>query len=185
MQRLKASRRAALARVAVIKQKEASLKQESTRNIEQQRRQKENDAVLKVDASRAAAVARAGRVAAGKRQRERELDLARQAEARAKQERVAAVLAYDEAKADEREKQVRNETYRRIQRKERHRELALQQEEDERMDRMRLYEGGEGHAVPPFPPAVQSARSFFSIEGPVVSTSAKTAFLCCFVKIIF
>lgn len=122
----------------------------------------------RVDELRSVAVARAGSVAAQKRHRKREVERSRRAEARAKRERVAAVLAYDETQADEHEIRMRRETARRIQRERRCRQLALQRQEDERMERMRLYEGGRRYDIAPVAPAVQTARSFFSISGSAV-----------------
>lgn len=175
-EQLKASRRAALARVASQKQKAEARRQQEEVKSDEDRRKREAEAAKRADALRSVAAARASAAAAEKRQRERERELARSAEAEAKRERVEAVLAYDEARADEREKQVRNETYARIRREERRRELALRRQEDERAEKMRLYEGGGRYnagasstpaSVPP--PAVQSARSFFSITGSAVS----------------
>lgn len=171
-EQLKASRRAALARVATQKQKAETRRQQQEAKSEEDTRKRGAEAAKRADALRSVAAARASAVAADKRQRERELELTRLAEAEAKRERVEAVLAYDEARADEREKQVRNETYGRIRREERRRELTLQRQEDERAEKMRLYEGGEKYNIgassilaPVPPPAVQSARSFFSITG--------------------
>ncbi|CBN76751.1 hypothetical protein Esi_0000_0565 [Ectocarpus siliculosus] len=193
IERLKASRRAALARAASQIQKAKSQKQEAEARSEGERQTREAEAARKAHALRSAAAARGSIVAAEKKQRERQLGLVRQAEAEAKRERVAAVLAYDEAQADERERRVRNETYARIRREERRRELALQRQEDERVEMMRMYEAGERYkgtspvaTVLPAPvPAVHSARSFFSItdsasiaetvvgdNGPGVASSA-------------
>lgn len=178
-EQLKASRRAALARVASQKQEAEARRRQKEAKSEEDRRKRETEAAERADALRSVAAARACAAAAEKRRRERELELTRLAEAEAKRERVEAVLAYDEALADLREKQVRNETYARIRRGERRRELASQRQEDERAEKMRLYEGGERYnnigasSIPPAssvpPPAVQSARSFFSITGSVVS----------------
>lgn len=182
IERLKASRRAALARVASQKQKAEAEKNIAEAKSEEVRQKREAEAAKRADALRSAAAARGSSVAAEKRQRERELELARQAEAEATRERVAAVLAYDETQADERERQVRNETYARIRREERRRELSLQRQEDERAERMRLHECGEKHksafSTPGFvpPPAVQSARSFFSITGSTVSKASRRKF---------
>ncbi|CAM9631154.1 unnamed protein product, partial [Hapterophycus canaliculatus] len=173
IERLKASRRAALARVASAKQKETE-KREANEKAEEERRKREPAATKRADALRSVAAARAGAVAAEKRQQERKMALVRQVEEEAKRERVAAVLAYNEAEADEREKQVRNETHVRIRREERRRELALRRQEDERAEMMRLHEvGGKYQSAAAVaasiyastPPPVQSARSFFSISG--------------------
>ena len=181
-EQLKASRRAALARVASQKRKAEARRRQREAKSEEDRREREAEATKRAEALRSVAAARASAAAAEKRQRERELELARLAEAEARRERVEAVLAYDEARADLREKQVRDETYARIRREERRRELAQQRQEDERAEKMRLYEGGQrynntgasGGIIPASvpPPAVQSARSFFSITGSAVS--AKT-----------
>lgn len=163
--------------MASQKQKaEARLQREEARS-EADRLKREAEAAGRANALRSTAAARASAVAAEKRRQERELELTRLAEAEAKRERVEAVLAYDEARADEREKRVRNETCARIRREERRRELALQRQEEERAEKMRLHEGGGERysigtssipdSVPP--PAVQSARSFFSIAGSAVS----------------
>lgn len=167
-QRLKASRRVALARVTSQKQKEVLLKQQIEQKKEEDRHRREAETVAKMSTFRAAAVARAASVSSETRQRERELELIRQAETSVKRERVAAVLAYDETKADKRENIMRKETCRRIQREERRRKLEQQQHEDERMEKMMLYEGKNRLATSPVPPAVQSARSFFSISGSTV-----------------
>ncbi|CAM9624322.1 unnamed protein product [Ectocarpus sp. 12 AP-2014] len=171
IEQLKASRRAALARAASQIQKAKSQKQEAEARSEGERQKRQAEAARKAHALRSAAAARGSIVAAEKKQRERQLELVRQAEAEAKRERVAAVLAYDEAQADERERRVRNETYARIRREERRRELALQRQEDERVEMMRMYEAGERYKgtspvatmIPAPVPAVHSARSFFSI----------------------
>ncbi|CAM9916221.1 unnamed protein product [Scytosiphon promiscuus] len=155
IERLKASRRAALARVASAKQKEDE-KREAKAKSDEERRKREPEAAKRADALRSVAAARAGAVAAEKRERERKSAVLRQAEAEAKRERVAAVLA--------------------IRREERRRELALQRQEDERAEKMRLHEVGGKYecatavaanlsASTLLPPAVQSARSFFSISG--------------------
>ncbi|CAM9248345.1 unnamed protein product [Ectocarpus fasciculatus] len=171
VERLKASRRAALARAASQIQRAKSQKQEAETRSEGERQKREAEAAQKAHALRSAAAARGSIVAAEKKQRERQLELVRQAEAEAKRERVAAVLAYDEAQADERERRVRNETYARIRREERRRELALQRQEDERVEMTRIYEAGERYKgaspvatmIPDSVPPVHSARSFFSI----------------------
>ena len=168
IQHFKASRRAALARVASQKQKELARKHNAECSAEEERRQKDAEVALRADELRSVAVARAGSVAAQKRHREREVELSRRAEARAKRERVAAVLAYDETQADEHEIRMRRETARRIHREGRRRELALQRQEDERMERMRLYEGGGRYDIAPVAPVVETARSFFSISGSAV-----------------
>lgn len=177
IERLKASRRVALERAASQIQKAKSQKQEAEARSEGERQKREAEAARKAHALRSAAAARGSIVAAEKKQRERQLELVRQAEAEAKRERVAAVLAYDEAQADERERRVRNETYARIRREERRRELALQRQEDERVEMMRMYEAGERYKgaspvatmIPAPVPAVHSARSFFSITDSAVS----------------
>eukprot|EP00752_Nemacystus_decipiens_P007290 g6523.t1 len=173
-EQLKASRRAALARVASQKKKAEARRRQEEAMSDDDTRKKEAEAAERVDASRSVAAARAGAAAAEKRQQERERELTRLAEAEARRERVEAVLAYDETRADLRERQVRNETYARIRREERRREKALRRQEDERAEIIRLREGRERYniggasgiipaSVPP--PAVQSARSFFSITG--------------------
>lgn len=170
IQHFKASRRAALARVASQKKKELARKKQAERDAQEERRKREAEVAARTDELRSVAMARAESVAAQKRHREREVEMFRRAEVRAKRERVAAVLAYDETKADEHEKRMRKETSYRIQREKRRRQLALQQQEDERMERMRLYERGGRYDVAPVAPpaAVQTARSFFSVSGSVV-----------------
>lgn len=191
IERLKASRRAALARVASQKQQAEAKKQHAQAKTEEVRRKREAEAAKRADALRSAAAARSSSVAAENRQRKRELELTRQAEVEATRERVAAVLAYDETQADERERQVRNETYARIRREEKRRELALQRQEDERAERMRLYECGEKYicssTTPSFvpPPAVQSARSFFSITGSTVSEARRKYVAAFFSSVLF
>lgn len=177
IERLKASRRAALARVAHKKQQKEAQQQEVERTAMEETMRKEAEVASKADALRAAAAARAATAAAEKWKKERELENLREAEAHAKRERVAAVLARKDSEVVERERQVRNETIRRIRREEWRRELERQRQEDERVERVRLYEAGEragaaapaglaGLAGPPLSlpqPAVQSARSFFSV----------------------
>lgn len=186
LERLHASRRAALARVTAQKQKVVSKRQRAERDATEEKRRRDAEACAREDASRAAAVARAEVAAAEKRQRHREAEMVRQTEMNVKRERVAAVLAYDERKADEKEKRVRNDTYRRIQREEKRRELVLQRQEDERMEKIRLHEAGQRYAAstagvgvgafradsvanPARTPAARSARSFFSVAGSTVS----------------
>lgn len=167
--------------MASQKQKAEAEKQHAEAKSEEVRQKREAEAAKRADALRSAAAARGTSVAAEMKQRERELELTRRAEAEAKRERVAAVLAYDETQVDERERQVRHETYVRIRREENRRELALQRQEDGRAERMRLYEcggkynnNGASNTIPGFvpPPAVQSARSFFSITGSTVSETS-------------
>lgn len=113
------------------------------------------------------ALNRARIVFAENKQRKRELDESRQTQACIKRERVAAILAHKEGDIAERERQLRADTYGRIKREEKRRELLQQRQEDERMERIRLYE--TERYVPAQPPGVQSARSFFSITGSTVS----------------
>lgn len=169
--KFKASRQAALARVASLKQKEGAQKREAERKAEKERQETKAESAARATALRAVTSTRVKKAATVNRQREREAELIRRDEERAKRERIAAVLAYDEAKADERERQVRSETYHRIRREERRRELSLQCQEEERMERMRLHEAGERYVDPPVAPAVQLARSFFSVAGSTVSES--------------
>ncbi len=184
MERVKASRRAAVARLASQRKKAEAQRRKTEEEAREASRRREAEAAKAAEALRLAAAARGRTVAAETRQRERELKLARQAEAEARRERLEAVLAYDEARADEREKRVRSETCARIRRGERRRELALQREEEERAEKMRLYEGGNRYgsalgtpvSAPP-PPAVQSARSFFSVTGSAVSEHEETGWV--------
>lgn len=150
-------------------------------------KRKEAEVMAKANAQRAAAIARAAKVAAQKVLKEQELENQRETEARLKREKVAAVLARKDADVVERERQIRRETLRRIRLEEQRREQQRKREEDEREERMRLYEAGERasaataivdpggrehHRNLPGPPpsrsstvqpAVQSARSFFSL----------------------
>lgn len=178
--RLKASRRAALARITLINHQKEAQKKEADRIAEETVRKREAKAVATADTLRAAAVARAAIAAAEKRVEARKLQEAKETEVRARQERVAAVLSRKDSDVVDRERQVRRETYLRIKREERRRELESQRQEDERMEMIRLYEAGERYAAPASyhepsqstrpaggamaqQPAVQSARSFFSV----------------------
>lgn len=187
IERLKASRRAALARVSHRKQQQDAQNQEFKQALMEEGKRKEADVMAKVDAQRAAAVARAAKVAAQNMLREQELENEREAEARLKRERVAAVLARKDADVVERERQIRHETFKRIRLEERRRDRQRQREVDEREERIRLYEAGEGAAAATaavglgggqhlgdlsgtpttrssiLQPPVQSARSFFSV----------------------
>ncbi|CAM9218109.1 unnamed protein product [Sphacelaria rigidula] len=187
IERLKASRRAALVRVSHRKQQQDAQNQEFKQALMEEGKRKEADVMAKVDAQRAAAVARAAKVAAQNMLREQELENEREAEARLKRERVAAVLARKDADVVERERQIRHETFKRIRLEERRRDRQRQREVDEREERIRLYEAGEGAAAATaavglgggqhlgdlsgtpttrssiLQPPVQSARSFFSV----------------------
>lgn len=177
VERLKASRRAAITRVAYRKQQEKAQKHEVERAAMEEAKRREAELASKADAIRAVAAVRAANAVAENMRKERQLENTREEEARAKREKVAAVLARKDSEVLERERQVRNETIRRIRREEKRRELERQREEDEQIERRRLYEAGEraaaaapaglgGLARPPMSlpqPVVQSARSFFSV----------------------
>lgn len=164
--RLEASRRAAQARVASVRHLEAARKERMHLTEQQCMRQKEAEARAKASALRSAAVARAVMAATYMRRREQELQEITEAEAHAKRERVAGVLAPKDSEVLDRERQLRVETYRRIRQQERRKEAAQKhQEEMIRQDEVRR--------TIPAPSTIHSARSCFSITGSTVSQSNK------------
>ena len=168
IERLKATRRAALARVASVKHQE-ELKKEAQRKADEENRRRRAEVAATATVLQAVVSARASRVAAEDRQRNIDRELALQEEARVKQGRVRAVLAHDAANASERERRLRGETKRRIRREQRKRELAMKREVDELLEKIRLHEGKQRHVARPTPPVIQPARSSFSISGSAVS----------------
>lgn len=144
---------------------EAARRLDARRAEEEEARRKEAEARAKARASRSTAVARAEAVAADMRHRARLLQEARDVEAQAKRERIAAVAARKDAEALERERRVRADTYRRIRREERRRELEQRRRDNEQADKLRQYETRKFFAAPS---ASRTARSFFSLADTTV-----------------
>lgn len=172
IERLKASRRAALARIAFQRQQETSRREELERTEREQEQQRRAETRARASTMRCTAVSRAAMAAAEIRRRERERLDAQETQTAGKMERLAALMTTKDEEILDRERRVRTETCLRIRRERIRRELAERQRNEEQAERLRRYEARR-YSVS-VPPAPESCRSFF----PMTEEAVRTAYMC-------